>query len=139
MQKSYNVTGHLQHRQTLKLHLESPSAQNMFTGYGDGYVMVNGARFEKSVVVLPERIVDDWPAPSFAALEPEHFAALAGLDREIVLLGTGRTLRFPRPEVIAPLIAAGIGVEVMDLQAACRTYNILVAEGRKVAAALLLE
>jgi len=111
----------------------------MFTGYGDGYVMVNGARFEKSVVVLPERIVDDWPAPSFAGLKPEHFAALAGLDREIVLLGTGGTLRFPRPEVIAPLLAAGIGVEVMDLQAACRTYNILVAEGRKVAAALLIE
>src|SRR5215831_7637487 len=100
MQKSYNVTGHLQHRQTLKLHLESPSAQNMFTGYGEGYVMVNGARFEKSVVVLPERIVDDWPPSTFAELEPAHFAALAGLGREIVLLGTGERLRFPRPELI---------------------------------------
>ena len=123
----------------MKLHLESPSAQNTFTGYGEGYVVVNGARFEKSVVVLPERIVEDWPASTFAALEPAHFAALAGLDREIILLGTGDKLRFPRPEVIAPLLAAGIGVEVMDLQAACRTYNILVAEGRKVAAALLIE
>ena len=123
----------------MKLHLESAAAQNTFTGYGKGYVAVNGARFEKSIVVLPERIVDNWPASSFAALEPAHFAALAGLDREIILLGTGEKLRFPRPEIIAPLIRAGVGVEVMDLQAACRTYNILVAEGRKVAAALLIE
>src|SRR5262249_21250947 len=87
----------------------------------------------------PERIVEDWPASTFASLEPAHFAALAGLDREIILLGTGDKLRFPRPEVIAPLLAAGIGVEVMDLQAACRTYNILVAEGPTVAAAPLIE
>src|SRR5690242_4503431 len=92
--KSYNVTGHLQHRQTLKLHLESPGALNTFTGYGDGYVMVNGERIEKSVVVLPERILADWPAASFADLKAEHFAALTGLGREIVLLATGAKLRF---------------------------------------------
>jgi len=123
----------------LKLHLESPGSRNTFTGYGEGYVMVSGARFAKSVVVLPERIIDDWPASSFAALEPSHFAALAGLGMEIILLGTGVKLRFPKPEVLAPLIRAGVGVEVMDLQAACRTYNILMAEGRKVAAALVIE
>jgi len=139
MQKSYNVTGHLQHRQTLKLHLESPSAQNTFTGYGEGYVMVNGARIEKSVVVLPGRIVKDWKAGSFEHLAAEHFEPLAGLGCEIVLLGTGARLRFPRAEILAPLIRAGIGVEVMDLRAACRTYNILMAEERKVAAALLIE
>ena len=123
----------------MKLHLEPKSARNTFTGYGEGYVMVNGERIEKSVVVLPERIVSDWPTPSFAGLKPEHLAALAGLDREIVLLGTGPKLRFPHPEILAPLLRAGVGVEVMDLQAACRTYNILVAEERKVAAALLIE
>ena len=123
----------------MKLHLESAGALNTFTGYGDGYVMVNGERFEKSVVVLPERILADWPATGFADLKAEHMAALAGLDREIILLGTGTKLRFPRPEIIAPLVSAGIGVEVMDLQAACRTYNILMSEGRKVAAALLIE
>jgi uncharacterized protein len=123
----------------LKLHLESASAQNTFTGYGQGYVTVNGARYEKSVVVLPERILADWPPASFDALAPEHFALLAGLGLEILLLGTGGKLRFPKPEVIAPAIRAGVGVEVMDLQAACRTYNILMAEGRKVAAALVIE
>jgi uncharacterized protein len=123
----------------LKLHLESAGARNTFTGYGDGYVMVNGERIGKSVVVLPERILADWPAVRFADLKAEHLAALTGLDREIILLGTGSKLRFPRPDIIAPLVRAGIGVEVMDLQAACRTYNILMGEGRKVAAALLIE
>jgi uncharacterized protein len=135
--KSYNVTGHLRHGQTLKLHLESRSALNALTAYGEGYVMVNGERIERSVVVLPERILTDWPAASFAELAPEHFAALADLGCEIVLLGTGMQLRFPRPEIVHPLIRAGIGIEVMDLPAACRTYNILMAEERKVAAALL--
>jgi uncharacterized protein len=121
----------------LKLHLESRTALNTFTGYGEGYVMVNGARLERSVVVLPDRLVPDWPPNAFDELAPEHFAALQGLGCEIVLLGTGNRQRFPGAEVIAPLLRAGIGVEVMDLQAACRTYNILMAEQRKVAAALL--
>jgi len=60
------------------------------------------------------------------------------VGREIVLPGTGAQLRFPRPEILRPLLEAGVGVEVMDVQAACRTYNILVSEERKVAAALLL-
>jgi uncharacterized protein len=123
----------------LKLHLESAGARNTFTGYGEGYVMVNGARIERSVVVLPDRILADWAATRFEELAPEHLAALAGLGREIVLLGTGARLRFPAREILSPLIRAGIGVEVMDVQAACRSYNILMAEERKVAAALLLE
>jgi len=123
----------------LKLHLERASHLNTFTGYGSGYVLVNGQRIEKSVVVLPERIIADWGATRFEALGAEHLAALAPLEREIILLGTGAQLRFPRPEILRPLLEAGIGVEVMDVQAACRTYNILLSEERKVAAALLLE
>jgi uncharacterized protein len=122
----------------LKLHLERAPLLNTFTGYGNGYVLVNGQRIEKSVVVLPDRIVADWTATTFEALEPEDLAALASLEREIILLGTGAVLRFPRPEILRPLIEAGVGVEVMDVQAACRTYNILLAEERRVAAALLL-
>lgn len=123
----------------MKLQLESATGLNAFTGYGEGYVVVNGQRIDKSVVVLPERILADWPARSFDGLAAEHLAILAELGREIVLLGTGSRLRFPRAEVIAPLVRAGIGIEVMDIQAACRTYNILMAEQRKVAAALLIE
>jgi uncharacterized protein len=123
----------------LKLHLESPNASNTFTGYGEGYVAVNGRRIDKSVVVLPDRIVEDWPPQAFDALAAEHFELLAGLGREIILLGTGTRLRFPPAQVLRPLIQVGLGVEVMDIRAACRTYNILMAEGRKVAAALLFE
>jgi len=122
----------------LKLHREAASALNTFTGYGSGYVMVNNQRIEKSVVVLPDRIISDWTATTFEALAPEHLAPLAELGCEIILLGTGTQLRFPRPEIMRPLVQSGVGLEVMDVQAACRTYNILLAEERNVAAALLL-
>ena len=120
----------------MKLHASAPSRVNAFTGYGDGYVLLNGVRREASVIVLPGRIVD-WEVASFAALAEEDFARLAELKPEVVLLGTGARLRFPHPRLSAPLARAGIGLEVMDLQAACRTYNILAAEERIVAAALL--
>ena len=122
----------------MKLHLDPATAKNAITGYGEGYVMVNGQRFERSLVVLPDRILLDWPPNRFDDLAPEHLAALVGLDREIILLGTGARLRFPRPEIMQSLTRSGVGVEVMDVQAACRTYNILLAEDRRVAAALLL-
>ena len=122
----------------LKLHPASVTGHNQFTSYGPGYVSVNGERHERSIVVLPRRIITDWAATSFEALEAGHLAALADLGAEIVLLGTGDALRFPRPEITRPLVEARIGLEVMDVQAACRTYNILMAEERNVAAALLL-
>lgn len=121
----------------MKLHLSAPTALNTFTGYGDGYVMVNGVRHEASVIVLPDRILP-WSAASFEALAVGDFVLLAGLGLEVVLLGTGGTLRFPAQELVRPLAEARIGLEVMDLQAACRTYNFLMAESRKVAAALLM-
>ncbi len=116
----------------------SARALNTITGYGAGFVLVNHARHESSLIVLPERIVP-WDIAGFEALALADFERLAGLDREIVLLGTGARLRFPRPELTRPLVEARIGLEVMDFQAACRTYNFLMAESRKVAAALLLE
>jgi uncharacterized protein len=120
----------------VKLHATRPSGVNTITGYGEGYVMVNGERRSSSLVVLPDRI-EEWPAKTFDQLSADDFAFLRGLNAEIVLLGTGARQRFPNPRLTAALAQAGIGLEVMDLQAACRTYNILVAEERKVAAALL--
>jgi uncharacterized protein len=111
--------------------------QNAFTGYGEGYVMVNGERHARSIIVLADRILP-WAVPAFESLDAAHFAELLALKPEVVLLGTGERLRFPPPALIAALPAAGIGFEVMDTQAACRTYNILVAEERVVAAALVL-
>ncbi len=121
----------------LKLHLDNISGVNLFTGYGEGYVMVNRQRHERNLVVLRDRLVTDWRPAGFDELESVDFALLAGLAPEIVLLGTGQRLRFPRPELTRALLEARIGLEVMDIRAACRTYNILAAEERKVAAALL--
>jgi uncharacterized protein len=122
----------------LKLHLSRPEGRNAVTGYGEGYVMVNRIRYEHSLVVLPDRLLDQWRVAEVDTLDNAAVRALAALDVEIVLLGTGANLRFPHPRVLQPLYAAGVGVEVMDTGAACRTYNILMAEDRKVAAALLL-
>ena len=120
----------------MKLHQAIAAGTNTFTGYGDDYVAVNGERREKNSIVLPERILD-WDVAGFDALRAEDFQVFSGLGVDIVLLGTGARQRFPHPRLTAALARDRIGVEVMDLQAACRTYNILVAEERKVAAALL--
>ncbi|MEX0959480.1 MAG: Mth938-like domain-containing protein [Burkholderiales bacterium] len=122
----------------MKLHISRPQGRNAVTGYGAGYVMVNRVRYEQSLVVLPDQLLEDWNVSGFDALNETAVGELAALDVEIVLLGTGARLRFPHPRLLQPLYAAGTGVEVMDTAAACRTYNILVAEDRKVAAALLL-
>lgn len=122
----------------MKLHLDRPGNLNAITGYGEGYVMVNAVRHERSLVVTPEQLMTDWPVPALEALAAEQVAVLAALGAEIVLLGTGPRLAFPHPALLAPLAEARIGVEVMDSRAACRTYNILMAEGRRVAAAIIL-
>ena len=122
----------------MKIERELPEGQNTFTGYGEGYVEVNGTRHRESLLVSGERIITDWPAAAIDALSADHIAAIVELAPEIVLIGTGATFRFPEPALLAPLQRAGIGVEVMDTQAACRTYNILLAEGRNVAAALII-
>jgi uncharacterized protein len=120
----------------VKLHASGPTRYNTITGYGEDHVMVNSQRHESSVIVLPDRILP-WDAKDFDSLSEDSFSALKDLKAEIILLGTGPRQRFPHPRLTATLTGAGIGVEVMDLKAACRTFNILVAEERKVAAALL--
>ena len=120
----------------MKLHAPAPSALNTFTAYGDGYVMVNAKRFETNMIVLPDQLLP-WSAASFEALQESDFQILLDLNPEILLLGTGPKQRFPHPRLTRALAAKRIGVEAMDLQAACRTYNILMAEERRVAAALL--
>ena len=121
----------------MKFQLESGDGQNLFSGYGDGYVAVNGTRYEKSVVVTAQRVIEDWRVEDWQALRAEHFEFLLGLCPEIVLLGTGSKLRFPPPRLTQCLAQARVGLETMDTAAACRTYNILSAEGRNVVAAVL--
>ena len=122
----------------MRLQLERSEGLNTFTGYGEGYVSVNGVRHHRNLAVLPDRLLPDWTQATFATLRVADFELLASLDAEIVLLGTGRQLQFPSPELLRPLVRAQKGLEVMDVPAACRTYNILIGEGRKVAVGLLL-
>lgn len=122
----------------MKMHLETGRGQNIIRGYGPGEVTVNQDVYRASLVLLPERIIPDWPPRAFAELAAEHFQLIADLRPELALLGTGARLRFPAPALTRALAEANIGLEVMDTSAACRTYNILMAEGRVVAAALLL-
>ena len=110
----------------------------MFSGYGPGFVAVNGVRYEKCVVVSPQTVAE-WAVTGFDALAAADFGFIATLKPEIVILGTGAKQRFPPPDLARALAAAGAGAEVMDTRAACRTYNILASEGRKVVAAILLD
>lgn len=123
----------------MKLSLSLNPAQKAFTAHGPGYVTVSGERHEKPIVVIPEQVFSDWSASTFATLTEAHFEYFLVLKPEIVLLGTGAEHRFAHPQLYQALTNAGIGVEFMSTPAACRTYNILLAEDRKVAAGILLE
>ena len=122
----------------MKFERDAPDGRNTFTGYGPGYVEVNGKRYSSSLVVSGERLIVDWPAASVDVLGADHLAAILELAPEIAIIGSGSTFRFPEPARLAPLHQARIGVEVMDTAAACRTYNILLGEGRNVVAALIV-
>lgn len=122
----------------MKLQPDKSDAQ-VISGYGPGWVGVNGEKVAHSVIVSSRGERIEWPAARFEDLGPEHFAQLAQLDCEVVIFGSGSRIRFPQPAWLKPLMARRIGVETMDTAAACRTYNILAQEGRSVAAALLLE
>ena len=122
----------------MKLHADAPTALNTVTAYGPGFIEINKVRHTSAVLLTPER-VDPWAVASFEALAEPDFERLRALNPDVALLGTGSRQRFPHPRLSRALNEARIGLEVMTTAAACRTYNILMAEGRKVAAALLLE
>lgn len=121
----------------MKLHLQGAAGLNLVTGYGAGYVAINGARHTASLLLTAD-LLTRWAPASFAALTAEDFDRVVPLAPEILVLGTGSRLQFPRPPLTRTLVEARIGLEVMDTAAACRTYNILMGEGRKVAAALIV-
>jgi uncharacterized protein len=121
----------------MKFHLTRPDGRNLFTGYGPGFVAVNGAQHRTSVIVTADQVLP-WDIDDPHALTEAVFAGLAVLPVEILLLGTGPSLSFPHPQLTQPIRDAAIGLEVMDTPAACRTYNILLAEDRRVAAALVI-
>ena len=121
----------------MKLQPDQSDAQTI-SGYGPGWVAVGPEKITHNVVLGSHGERMAW-AGSFEELGPEHFAALGEMKVEVVIFGSGRRIRFPKPAWVAALAARRIGVETMDTAAACRTYNILAQEGRDVAVALLLD
>lgn len=133
--------GQTDHRQTaiLKIHLESGDKnQNIILGYDAGSVSINHETYTSSLIVCPDTIVENWGPAAITALGNEHLQSLLELKPEVILIGSGQSLIFPPAEILRPLVEAGLGYEVMDTGAACRTYNILMAEGRRVVAGLIV-
>ena len=108
------------------------------SAYAPGEITINEQVIRTSVIVTPERIITDWLPEHFEELDATHLARLEELTPEIIVIGTGDTLRFPDPRYTAGFLTQGIGVEVMNTNAACRTYNVLRSEDRNVAAVLML-
>ena len=111
---------------------------NSINAYASGRVTVNGETITSSVILTPQHIIRDWLPALFDEMKASHLERFDQLDPEIILIGTGDTLRFPPAAWTAAYLARGIGVEIMDTAAACRTYNVLLSEDRRVVAALLI-
>jgi len=116
---------------------QDSAANHTIRAYGDGEIIINDKSIRHSVILTPDTI-QSWAPRCLDDLEPAHFAAFEAWHPEIVLVGTGKQLRFPPPHYTVGLLARGIGVEIMANDAACRTFNILLSEDRQVLLALLL-
>lgn len=123
----------------MKLHTTSTQQYQTVTGYDEAGIEINAVHFAYSLIVMPEIAPHAWPVTSFDALTADNFAEIAAAAPDVVILGTGARQRFIHPRLISALTSRHVGVDCMDNQAACRTYNILMAEGRKVALAVIFE
>ena len=121
----------------MKLHLTTSENNHLMTGYGDDFIEINRKRYTQPLIVLANTLIENWQVANFDHLNEESFADLIKLEPEVVLLGTGKTHRFLHPALAKNLTEKGIPLECMTTAAACRTYNILMSEGRNVAAALI--
>jgi len=122
----------------MKLHLENADGLYLITGYDHGWVEINRQRYMHNLILLPSQLLSDWDAPNFESITSDHIEQIVILKPDVVLLGTGTRHQFIHPKLTLALTKAGISLECMTTHAACRTYNILMTEGRNVAAALLL-
>ena len=123
----------------MKLHSSTTQQYQTVTGYDDEGVEINAQRFNYSLIVMPETPARAWDVATFEGLTAEHFDKIEQDRPDVVILGTGERQRFVHPRLVASLSARHIGVECMDSKAACRTYNVLMGEGRKVTLALIIE
>jgi uncharacterized protein len=123
----------------MKFQPDTLDGVNVITRQEAGRIWVGNAPFTHSLLVPWQGAVQAWPVAGFAALSEAHFDGIAALEPEVVIFGSGARLRFAPPALMRGLMVRRIGMETMDTAAACRTYNVLAAEGRRVLAALLVE
>ncbi len=114
-------------------------ARYKITGYEAHGIKINGRLFEKNLVLSPMDLMTDWAPRHFSAFNAEHLDAIYALKPEVILLGTGKSQHFPEAEVLRRLAAEQVGFEVMSTQAACRTFNIIMSEGRNVVAGFFID
>ena len=122
----------------MKFTLSTTGVSHAFSASGEGWVEINGIRHQHSLVLGGDRAPEAWGHP-FEALDEQDFAMLLAWQPEIVVFGSGRVFRFPHPRVTRALPEARVGLEIMDTRAACRTFNVLAGEGRRVVAAILID
>lgn len=123
----------------MKLTDEKIGGINLIRSYAAGEVRIGETVVRSSCLVKTDRIVSDWRPQTVAELQPADMEAVLALQPEVVVIGSGPRQQFPAPEVMGAVLSRGVGCEVMDTGAACRTYNILASEGRTVVAALLMK
>jgi uncharacterized protein len=122
----------------VQLTLDNPDVRYLLRGADGASALVNERRLERSFILSPAQLIEDWAPSQVASLQPDDLAPALALGPTVLLLGTGAALRFPAPAVLAACLTRGIGIEAMDNAAAARTFNVLAAEGRRVVAAFLL-
>ncbi len=122
----------------MKIELDTPASnRNVIESYSHAGIIINKVLYQNSIIVCPEQAIEDWPPRNLGGLNAGHFLRIFELAPELVLLGTGSRLRFPDQQILASIMSRNIGIEIMDTAAACRAYNFIASEGRKVVAALL--
>lgn len=122
----------------MKVSLDTGTASHLIKAYGAGSIQINETVYHRDLIVMPESIEPEWASAPITELTTDHFAAVQAYAPEILLLGTGETQIFPPARLMAELGRQGMCLEVMDTAAACRTYNVLMSEDRRVAAALMM-
>ncbi len=120
------------------LQLDENRASYQIVAFKPGYIQVNEKTYTRSIIIAPEKLITDWPPQTITELTRGSLNTIIALKPAILLIGTGTSLQFPALELYGDLINQGVGVEIMDTSAACRTYNALTSENRNVVAALII-
>lgn len=117
---------------------DKDTGSHLIQRYAEGELQVGEVCYRRSLVIMPGRLIEDWEPQAAAQLDASHLQGLLELGADILILGTGARQQFPSPALQAMALTAGVGLEVMDTPSACRTYNVLAGERRRVAAALMM-